>query len=333
MHARTARARASTDALSHDAKLAHLAQVEAQFGGGVDDAHLFSTPPPIEPTVRIVRSGLSELTWPSAHVPHATDAASTFDAARENRLVRARLHEAPRRHARGPRPTIVVVHGYMGGWAALDEPQWPVGYFHRLGLDVVFPILPFHGPRAGARRGAPLFPSHDPRLTIEGFRQAVSDLRALVAWVRARGAPHVGVAGVSLGGYVVSLLATVEPELDFVLPLTPLASIADFARDQGRLGEGPTALELHAAVESAHRVVDPLARTPLVHGGRALVVGASFDRVTPASHARRIAEHLGCTLLEIPGGHLVQLGRHEAWDAFAALLAREGIVNTPPARR
>src|SRR6185369_17321605 len=96
--------------------------------------------------------------------------------------------------------------------------------------------LPFHGSRVRAGRGAvPEFPGEDPRLNVEGFRQAVFDLRNLIHFLLGRGHPRVGVIGMSLGGYLAALSASLEPRLDFVVPIIPLSSLADFAREQGSL--------------------------------------------------------------------------------------------------
>src|SRR5258708_6261513 len=82
----------------------------------------------------------------------------------------------------------------------------------------------------------PPFPGNDPRFGNEGFRQAVADLRVLMTLLRERGAPSVGIMGMSLGGYASALLATVQRDLAFAVPMIPLASLANAARDQGRLG-------------------------------------------------------------------------------------------------
>jgi pimeloyl-ACP methyl ester carboxylesterase len=66
--------------------------------------------------------------------------------------------------------------------------------------------------------------------------------------------------------------------------------------------------------------LDVLARVPVT------VVAASDDRLTPAAHARRMAERLGpdCELVVVPGaGHSVNLTRSAVVDqAFLALLDR-----------
>ena len=108
--------------------------------------------------------------------------------------------------------------------------------------------------------------------------------------------------------------------------MIPLASIADFAREQGRLGVGALAEEQHAALERANWVATPLARPLRFSKTRALVVGAERDRITPVTHASRLARHFGCELVTIGGGHVLQFGRSEAFRALRALLEREGII-------
>lgn len=332
MQARAAPQRARAEALSHAERLEALASVAAAYGEPslLEDPTRFFAPPP-EPSMRLreVRPGVWDAEWPSAFEPFLADVAERYMARIENRTARARLFLGPGKR----RSAVIAVHGYMGGYFMLEEPQWPIAWLLRRGLDVALPVLPLHGLRAGARRGPPAFPSADPRLTNEGFRQAVTDIVSLVRFFRARGAERVGVMGVSLGGYTSALVATVSREIDFVMPMIPLASIADFAREQGRLGEGSQAEAQHAALERANWVVSPLARPLSIPASRALVVGAEYDRITPQRHAARIAGHFACELVNIPGGHLVQVGRSDAFRRLGSMLEREGIIAPRPRRR
>lgn len=343
MHVRGARDRARADHMSHEERLAVLDAVHRDYGGDeniADAARYFVPPADVDPALRSVRRETPagapvvevwDASWPSPFVPYLEAVASKYLSRIENRTARARLFLGGGR-GETKRPAVIALHGYMGGQWLLEEAQWPLAWLARRGLDVALPLLPFHALRGGPHRGAPPFPSADPRLTNEGFRQAVADVVSLARWLRARGAPHVGVMGMSLGGYTTSLLATVSRDVDFVMPMIPLASIADFAREQGRLGTGEKAELQHAALERANWVVSPLARPLALPPSRALVVAAEHDRITPSAHARRIAEHFGCELVIIPGGHLVQLGRAEAFRGLAAMLEREGIIAPRPAR-
>jgi len=341
-----ARDRARADKMPHAERLEVLASIHRDYGGDeiVADAATFFVPPPaIDPVLRAVRQeteprsapvGVWDAQWPSTFEPYLAEVAAKYLSRIENRTARARLFLGEERGASDvtKRPAVIAIHGYMGGHWILEEAQWPLAWLARRGLDVALPVLPFHALRSGPHRGAPPFPSADPRLTNEGFRQAVADIVALARWLRARGAPHVGVMGMSLGGYTSSLLATVTRDIDFVMPMIPLASIADFAREQGRLGIGEQADAQHAALERANWVVSPLARPLALPPSRALVVAAEHDRITPSAHARRIATHFGCDLVTIPGGHLVQLGRSEAFRGLASMLERDGIIAPRPQR-
>jgi hypothetical protein len=326
------RAQSSPEALGHAERLERLAAVRAMYGAPellADPAAFFPEPPRVEARVEAVRD-LSwggrcyHASWPSASEPFEPSVRERYLACVANRTAHARLYVQG-----AGRPFVIVVHGYMAGQFALEERAWPVRWLQSRGLDVAVAVLPFHGVRAREGGGQPPFPGADPRITNEGFRQAVADLRVLAALLRDRGAPAVGMMGMSLGGYTTALMATLQADLAFAAPLIPLASVADFARDQGRLGDGPGAREQHEALEAANRVVSPFARRPVVPASRVLVVGAEGDRITRIAHAERLAAHFGAPLLRAHGGHLVQTWRREAFGAVIAMLAREGIV---PAR-
>lgn len=334
MHAHGARDRARAEKMPHAERMEVLAEIHRAYA---DHDRFFDSDEAIDPTLREVRPGVFDASWASTFEPYLPAVADKYLSRVDNRTARARLFLRG-----GKRPAVIAIHGYLGGYYVFEEATWPIAWMQKRGLDVALPVLPFHAQRGGQRRGAPPFPSADPRLTNEGFRQAATDIAGLARWLRERGAPAVGVIGVSLGGYTSALLATVrtlrESEaneenrgsaFDFVVPMIPLASVADFAREQGRLGEGDEAEAQHAALEKANWIVSPLARPLRVPKTRALVVAAENDCITPAAHARRLASHFDCELMTIAGGHLVQLGRGDAYRAFGRMLVREGIVSGP----
>ena len=89
-----------------------------------------------------------------------------------------------------------------------------------------------------------------------------------------------------------SLAATVVPTLTCAIPVIPLASIADFARYHGRLGNTPEETHReHAALDAVHHVVSPLHREPLLDPTQILIVAAANDRITPIAHAERLGRH------------------------------------------
>jgi pimeloyl-ACP methyl ester carboxylesterase len=329
MQTRNRKVRARAETLSHDERMTRLAQIRASYGAPelvADPESYFPSPSAIAPKLRHVRDlddggECVDASWPSTFDPYLDDVRGAYLAHDANRTAHARLYLA-----RSPRPAVVLIHGYMAGQWSLEERAWPIDWMRRRGLDVAIALLPFHALRGLADGGAPPFPGADPRFTNEGFRQAIADVRALVAFLRARGAPAVGAMGMSLGGYTTALLATVEKRLAFAVPIIPLSSIADFARDQGRLGDGEKARLQHRALEDANAVVSPFARKSLVPSERILVIGAEADRITPIAHAERIARHFDAPLHRFHGGHLLQFGRGDAFREVRKLWERIGVA-------
>ncbi|MBL9021142.1 MAG: hypothetical protein JNL21_03030 [Myxococcales bacterium] len=322
----------SAEGLDHPERVRALEQIEALYQDlALEDVDAFFGPPgsaqPSLATIGAVGHGPSrahvvDASWPSVVKTFCADVADRFAATRENHRAHARffLGEGKDRSA------AILVHGYRGGQLAIEERVWPVRWLLERGVDVALFVLPFHGPRAKPGTG-PRFPSSDPRFTNEGLRQAIGDLRALVRYFReARGARQVGAMGMSLGGFTVSLLATVESSLDFVVPVIPLCSFADVAHAAGRLVGSPEEQAVQRALlDRVHHVVSPLARPSKVPKDAAVVIAGHADRITPIAHAQRIASHLGADLFTFPGGHLLQFGRSEGFRTVGRMLGRRGV--------
>ncbi len=262
-----------------------------------------------------------DLAWSSDYQPFLGGMAERYDRP-ENRVAAARMFRG-----REPRPVAICVHGYLGGHYGMEERAFPVRWFYKIGLDVALFVLPFHGVRANPRRNAPPFPGADPRMTNEGFRQAMADLSDFVQWLGHRGHSDVGILGMSLGGYTTALAATVVPDLAFGIPIIPLGSFPDIARDQGRIGSAPEQIaEQYAGLERVHRVISPLRRKPLLSPKQLLVIGAKADQITPIAHARRLATHFGAPMEAWHGGHLLQFGRAEGFRRIGRLLNELGVI-------
>jgi pimeloyl-ACP methyl ester carboxylesterase len=323
------RRRSSSESLGPRERAEALSALVARYATpeNLDPARFFPTPEAPAITARLVRrrprgGEVRDLAWESGYVPFADDVRERHLSFAANRTVHARAFV----HGDRPRPTVLLVHGYLGGHHAMEERAWPLSWLEKKGLDAILTVLPLHAARGDG--GRPKFPSSDPRLTIEGFRQAVHDLRSLVSHLEAEGAPAIGVMGMSLGGYTSALLATAEPRLSFSVPFIPLASIADFANDSDRfVGMASQRREQHELLERVFSVVSPLARPVLVKPEGRLVVGARGDRITPPKHAERLAAHFGSELVLFSGGHLLQVGRSEGFRAIGRMLGGLGLLD------
>lgn len=144
--------------------------------------------------------------------------------AKENNTVFGRLFTASSRKD-GRRPAVVLLHGWNGeqGYKWLFPPlAWR---FTRAGLSTAMIELPYHGSRKPKRGPCRNFLSGDILHMMEATRQAISDVRALVAWLKAEGHGPVGLWGVSLGAWLGGLVACCEDELSAAVLVTPIPKI------------------------------------------------------------------------------------------------------------
>jgi pimeloyl-ACP methyl ester carboxylesterase len=286
------------------------------------------------PYFRPTRGRCVDLVWRSEFRPFNARLHERYLAHTENLEARARYW----RHDGPARPTIVVLHGFAAEAHAFNERFFQVRWlYEKLGLDVACFTLPFHGPRR-ARRSAytgQFFVSEGMCWTAEAFRQTVLDFRTLLDYLeRERGAPAVGVSGISLGGYTAALLASLEPRLAFAIPNVPVVSLPDAVLEWNpagtlmRLGMLASNLSL-MDVRHCMAVHSPLSFEPVIPQERLMIVGGVGDRFAPPKHARLLWEHWNRpTLHWFPGNHLIHLDQGAYLRYIAKFLTRIGFL--PP---
>ncbi len=273
--------------------------------------------PPLDISIskrRWLRSGRRlDISFPSAYRTFDPSYQATYDIFKENRTCHARFLTRGRPGA----PVAVCIHYWFGGYFDLDEQVLAARTLFRRGLDVLLFTLPFHGrrtPRQATLSGQ-LFPSRDLQRTNEAFGQAVADLGALLHWLRVdRSAGPVGLVGMSLGGYTAALMAGLDPNLAFVIPVMAPSSFADVMWHHGE--DRPGRLEAEEVgfslwdFRTLWAVQCPLMHQPLLPPGRLHILWGEGDRVVPQAHQHALWHHWGQPEIHrYPGSHLVPLGR------------------------
>jgi len=255
---------------------------------------------------RIYGQSYERLSYPSAYTPPAgLPGAAEWAAHHDNHHTAAWVL----RHPGPPRPWLVCIHGYRMGEAWLDFALFPPRWLHhRLGLNLLMPVLPLHGPRRIGLRSGDGYLDDDPFDLLLAQSQALWDLRRALMWVRSQeDNARIGVLGYSLGGYNAALLAQYESQLDFLIAGIP---VVDF----------PAAIWRHLPLRhrqyfAAHglseehyremlRPISPLARPALPGRERLYVFAGSADRVVLPEHPVALAKHWGVPIQWYPGGHL-----------------------------
>jgi dienelactone hydrolase len=198
-------------------------------------------------------------------------------------------------HREANRPWLVCVHGYQMGNVGVDLLAFPPEWLHHgLGLNLVIPVLPLHGPRKAGRRSGDGFITGDILDTIHAEAQAMWDIRQILGWARSHGNAAVGVLGYSLGAYNAALLSTLDDRLSCAIAGVPLSDIPSVLLRHGSAVElrniEDNGLDRERMTE-VMRVVSPLALEPRPPLDRRFIFAAVADRVVPPEQARKLWEH------------------------------------------
>lgn len=258
------------------------------------------TPPPLRDPERVSgrllgwRGPLAyeRIAFESGYTPHPGEPGGTrWLADKANRTAHAHVL----RHEEVDRPWIVALHGFGMGHAAMDTSLLSARWLHEvLGLNVLLPVLPLHGPRSSTRvSGAGLL---RPELStmLHVFAQGVWDLRRLVGWLRGTSSAPIGLYGISLGAYVAALASAFVDDLACVVAGIPAVDFTSLARSNE-----PPAYQAFGAdlqtdwglVQEVMHPVSPLTFAPRVErSGRYIYAGVA-DRVARPDQARALWRH------------------------------------------
>lgn len=223
------------------------------------------------------------------------------------------------RHDDGPRPTLCLIHGFMGSPYLLNGVFFSLPWFFRSGYDVVLYTLPFHGRRA--ERFSPFsgfgFFAQGMTGFAEAMGQAVFDFRTILNWLGHNGVQRVALTGMSLGGYTSALIAAADDRLDAVIPNVPLVTPesafddwwpASALVELGRLLGGVSREESY----SGFAYHSPLTYPPRISKERRLIITGLGDRLAPPDHAVALWEHWDrCALHWFPGNHVLHVSQPE----------------------
>lgn len=227
------------------------------------------------------------------------------------------------------RPWLVCTNGYRMGHAAIDLRVFE-RFFTRLGLNVVIPVLPLHGPRRRGLHSGTGFLGLDVVDTLHAEAQAVWDIRRLIGWIRLQSPQAIGALGLSLGGYTTAVYTSLEEGLVCAIPGIALADIPRMLARHAVPRQLERAIARGYSLEDARellRVVSPLVLEPKVaHAGR-MLFGASADRLVTPDHVRDLWRHWGKPeIVWYQGGHVTFRLERSVFAGIDRTLRRSGLL-------
>ena len=234
-------------------------------------------------------------------VPAGLPGADRWEACRANHSVHAYLLEHD-----DAAPWLVNVHGVKQG-DPTDMFVFRSGrHRERYGVNVVHPVLPMSGPRAD--RHSPQLPGVDLSANVIGLAQAAWDVRRTLQWIRQRSDAPIILHGVSLGSYVVALVAGLDDEPHAVIAGLPVVDYPGLIRRHARRMELPDsdlAVVDDPAIDRLYSSVSPLHVAPRIPVARRHIYAGKLDQISSAHQALTLWNHWEMPDMHwFDGGHL-----------------------------
>jgi hypothetical protein len=236
------------------------------------------------------------------------------------------------RHDDGPRPTLCVIHGFMGSPYWFNSAFFALPWFYGHGYDVLLYTLPFHG-----RRQSGLSPysghgffAHGVGHLNEAVAHAVHDFRLFVDHLESRGVDKIGVTGLSLGGYMTALLAALEDRLYFAIPNAAVTNLAELVNQWFPAGQLINVVlrcggAARAEIDQALAVHCPLTYPPALPKERLMIIAGLGDRLAPPEQSEQLWQHWDhCALHWFPGNHVLHVNRAAYLRQIGRFMQRTG---------
>ena len=241
-----------------------------------------------------------------------------------------------RHGALGERPVVLWVPGLYVSEGAFRFIDRFIGDALDLGADVAFYVPPYHlgrspvGVDSGDAVLATDFPDH---LAVSA--QEISDLRALVLWLRTRGVGTLGTFAGSMGANAVLRIVSWEPAFDFATLLIPLIRWDDVILGTPEMA--PVRERMLAsgwtpeALEEEYRALDPTPEAPQMPVARISVLYGKWDQVARVEPLQRWAEAWGVTRLRAcDSGHALILLDGDVYRFYREMLSEDlGALPSP----
>jgi dienelactone hydrolase len=236
---------------------------------------------------------LRELPMCGVDVYQVTFPSPVVSATPENNTVYAEYYR-PKGH--GPFPAVVVLD-ITGGDQTLS--RFIARTLAQNRIAGLFVQMAYYGPRRPPGSRLRLLSTDIPH-TMEAVRQTVLDCRDAAAWLASRpevDAKRIGIMGTSLGSFIATLTAEMEPRFSRVAILLGGGGLVDAFYDHPRARPYVRIWERlggsRAQVKAGLAAVDPITKADNLQDRSVLMIAAFRDEIVPPAAAVKLWEAMG----------------------------------------
>jgi dienelactone hydrolase len=210
-----------------------------------------------------------------------------------NNTVHAELY---RPQGKGPFPGVVVLDILAGDGQVARMVSM---FLAQNRIAALYVHMPYYGPRREPGSKVRLL-SADYKHSLDAMRQAVLDVRRAGAWLASRSdidAEKLGIVGVSLGSFIGSLSAEMEPRFRRVAVVLGGGGLVDAYYDDPRGGAIRLLWEklggTKKTLQDLLAPVDPLTCAANLKDRKLLIIAAKHDEVVPPKMAEALWKATG----------------------------------------
>ena len=178
---------------------------------------------------------------------------------------------------------IIFIHGWRAddlnrlGKVFLDS-------FVERGYNIYNYVLPFHMERSPdtSLYNGEYFVSADVSRTLKSMQQSVSDIRALISYIKAEKKGKIIIIGLSLGGITSNLLSEVEENIDVLISLFYAndLSFTIFETEAGKYIKKDFIKNNfdQSLLKESWKVINPSLRKPIIDLNKILLLSGKYDK-------------------------------------------------------
>ena len=179
--------------------------------------------------------------------------------------------------------SVIMVHGWRSeGFGHFDKLF--LKDFKKKAFDLYYYTLPYHldrQPPCSLYSGEYMI-SADVGGTLQAIQQAIVDLRALVHWIKENKGGKVMLIGISLGGFLTNLTATVEPQIDGLASImyANALSFSIWKTPPGKYIKNDLVANgfTYQKLIEYWNIIDPSCYKPLLSREKILLISGKYDK-------------------------------------------------------
>ena len=202
--------------------------------------------------------------------------------------------------------SVIMLHGWRAEKLNRLEPTF-LKEFKKKQYNIYRYILPYHMERCDkSNYSGEYFYSANISRTLKSIRQSVSDIRALIEYLKQNN-NKVVIIGLSLGGLVGNLIAGYEENIDLLISIFPGNNLA-FTTFESEVGKYVKKDFLEKSFDfnklnEIWTIINPSLKKPVIDLNKILLIHGNYDKYVLYKDTQEISENWGIKNELLKCGH------------------------------